>query len=141
MAEDAKTFPGATCQTTSSADPVSRRSLNGRMQNEGTSDQTWICPVVRDAVDVATGVEFAQIIVTSATASCSFRSVTETGDRVEFASPDTIIPRGSLRILQYRPGDRNIANAEDGYYYFDCRIPAGSGVLMYRLDENESGES
>ena len=64
------------------------------------------------------------------------------GGTVARVPPGAIIPLpGGLFSLQYGSGNGNIANVEDGYYHFECSIPANSGVLTYRLDENESGES
>ena len=84
------------------------------MVSDGTTAQTWICPVARDAVDTDNGVESAQIIVVGPVASCLFmRSAIQT----------------------------NIANRARGFYHFRCSIPAGSGVVMYRLDENNDDEN
>ena len=138
--EDAHTFPGATCQPQLSTDPV-RRNDEGRMVNDGTAAQTWICPVARDAVDNNNGVESAQIIVVGPVASCFFHSMTENGGTVEIAPPNNIIPRDGLRVLQYAVGHINIANRARGFYHFRCSIPAGSGVVMYRWDENNDDEN
>lgn len=138
--EDAHTFPGATCQPQLSTDPV-RRNDEGRMVNDGTAAQTWICPVARDAVDNNNGVEAAQIIVVGPVASCSFYSMTENGGTVHIASPDRTIPRGNLRVLEYGAGDDNIPSRPGGFYHFRCRIPPDSGVVMYRLDENNDDEN
>lgn len=94
--EDAHTFPGATCQPRLSSDLV-RRNNEGRMVSDGTTAQTWICPVARDAVDTDNGVESAQIIVVGPVASCLFHSMTENGGTVEIAPPNNIIPRDGLQ--------------------------------------------
>ncbi len=94
--EDAHTFPEATCQPRLSSDLV-RRNNEGRMVSDGTTAQTWICPVARDAVDTDNGVESAQIIVVGPVASCLFHSMTENGGTVEIAPPNNIIPRDGLQ--------------------------------------------
>lgn len=67
------------------------------MVSDGTTAQTWICPVARDAVDTDNGVESAQIIVVGPVVSCLFHSMTENGGTVEIAPPNNIIPRDGLQ--------------------------------------------
>ena len=61
-APDAKFHPGAMCQT-SNKDQVIFRNEQGRMYNStAATQQTWICPVVRDVAN-ATGIASATVVV------------------------------------------------------------------------------
>ena len=60
IAEDAKTFPGASCLPEKNTLAINR-DTSGRMFNDSAAAQNWICPIVRDSISLP--LEFAAIDV------------------------------------------------------------------------------
>jgi hypothetical protein len=138
IADDAKTHPGAMCQTASNADQV-RRDTTGRLINASAGNQVWICPIVRDTMAGNSG-EFAGVTTLANTrVLCSLRTMSDRGTlgrTFSAASEPDVITEGTRRS-RYAVGDNNFAGEANGYYYFQCTVPAGGGVVSYQWEEDE----
>lgn len=136
--EDDKMYPGAACQPSTSTDKILRRS-NGGIYNGGTANQIWVCPVVRD--NNSTGsIEFARITVVDPRPStiCTLFSRTSTGGLYGSLTGSSTTLTGT-RLMNFGLGDANAVRvAKDGYAYFRCTVPPGSGILTYLVSENVS---
>ena len=143
VAADAKFHPGAMCQT-ANKDQVIFRNEQGRMYNStNATQQTWICPVVRD-VSNATGIASATVVVedrnpgvgSTFDVRCTLSSRTEEGVQIASQAQETEGAPG-LATLNYV----GVGSAANGYYYFVCSIPAmsglnRSGIISYSVTEN-----
>jgi hypothetical protein len=141
-APDAKFHPGAMCQT-SNKDQVIFRNEQGRMYNStAATQQTWICPVVRDVAN-ATGIASATVVVedrnpgvgSTFDVRCTLNS--RTADGVLIASqPQETDGAPGVATLNYV----GVGSAANGYFHFVCSIPAQSGpnrsgIISYSVTE------
>jgi hypothetical protein len=140
-AADEKFYPGAACQT-SNKDQVVFRNEQGRMYNSSAAtQQTWICPIVRDQAGAA-GILDAAVVVedhnpgvgSTSDVRCTLISRTAEGLQIA-AQPQETEGAPGVTTLNYVA----VASVADGYYYFNCTIPkqAGlrSGIISYRVRE------
>jgi hypothetical protein len=141
-APDAKFHPGAMCQT-SNKDQVIFRNEQGRMYNStAATQQTWICPVVRDVAN-ATGIASATVVVedrnpgvgSTFDVRCTLNSRTADGVLIASQAQETDGAPG-VATLNYV----GIGSAANGYFYFVCSIPAQSGqnrsgIISYSVNE------
>ena len=144
--EDEHTYPGALCQPSSNTQAILRDSL-GRMFNNSSAPQIWICPIARDSV-LAEEIEFARITVidgnnnsSGGVLSCTLHSRTDVAGFFASATNSTTALQVGVVKLDYGAGDPNAVNgAPNGYYYFRCSIPGidsgFSGVVSYHINEN-----
>jgi hypothetical protein len=143
IADDAKTFPGAMCQPTSSTDLVIRDDVTGSMKNTGGSTQIWVCPIVRDTMRKNSG-EFAGIAVGHQTrVKCTLETRSFTGNFPVSRLPDDDTPPailtsfGVVARLTYALGNTNFDGEESGIYYFRCEVPPGFSIFSYQVEEDE----
>lgn len=143
-APDNKFYPGAMCQS-ANKDQVIFRNEQGRMYNASAlTQQTWICPVVRDvAPAAANGILDASVVVedrnpgagSTFDVRCTLSSRTADGVQIA-AQPQETDGAPGVATLNYAA----VASAANGYYYFVCSIPAQvglnrSGIISYRVRE------
>jgi hypothetical protein len=143
VAQDHKSYPGALCQPRNSTAPI-LRDEDGLMFNTGTTDQIWICPVVKD-VRAARDPESAQIVAfvreETRQVTCTFQSRDEFGVSPREAPPNRIDPsRPDLLIIQFAVGANVHVRGgvlEGYYYYFRCRVPGfgNAGIVSYFVNE------
>jgi hypothetical protein len=143
-ADDAKTFPGAMCQTTDSAHRVLRGQtggLSGAIQNVNGTDIVFICPIVRDTMAANSG-EFAAITVgANVVVRCtlearSHNAETATAVTLPTDNPNPPIVQNTKRFT-YAVGNTNFSGPQSGYYYFRCAVPNGGFVVSYHVEEDE----
>lgn len=131
FAADAKTVAGAICQPRSDEYNIDR-NLAGHARNISSSTQFWTCPIVRDSMSPNLRDAQMQIINATGTMSCTFYSRSVTGGFVSSVTRSTGLSGGTVQTLSWP----SIADANNGYYYLRCIVPAGSSVISYRWNEN-----
>jgi hypothetical protein len=144
IADDAKTFPGAMCQPTSSTDLVIRDDVTGSMKNTGGSTQIWVCPIVRDTMRKNSG-EFAGIAVGHQTrVKCTLETRSFTGNFPVSRLPDDPVPPlifnpplPPAARFTYALGNTNFDGVESGIYYFRCEVPRSGIIWSYQVEEDE----
>jgi hypothetical protein len=135
--EDTKVYPGTLCQPGISTTLVTR-DISGRIVNSGSTLTAFICPVVHDSFDEPSSIEFASIAVIGTTVNCTIRSRNEIGGSSVSLGPSSITPfPNNIRRLNFATGDANFGNTTNGAVWFVCDLPASSGIISYRVDENE----
>jgi hypothetical protein len=135
IADDAKTHPGAMCQTALNTVPFGRDN-NGRMTNLGTVNQIWICPIVRDTMAADSGEFVGVTTLAEPRVQCTLNTRSDRGtDGRSFSGVDEVT--GDTRRSRYATGDENFGGVANGYYYLLCQVPPGGGVVSYQWEEDE----
>jgi len=131
FANDAKTVAGANCQPKSDEYNIDR-NFRGHARNISSSTQRWTCPIVRDSMVPKLARAEMKIINATGSMSCTFYSRSSSGGNVSAVTRSTALSGGSVQTLRWPA----IADANNGYYYFRCTVPAGSRVISYYWNEN-----
>ncbi len=130
FAADAKTVSGANCQPKSDEYNIDRNYM-GHARNISSYIQRWTCPIVRDSMAPNLSRAEMKIINATGTMSCTLYSRSSSGGHVSGITRSTALSGGSVQTLSWPA----IADANNGYYYFRCRVPAGSRVISYYWNE------
>jgi hypothetical protein len=146
---DRRTFPGASCQTSTNEEQIMRDS-RGRMFNTSPAKkpQVWICPIARDAF-TANSIESAVITVVDRNradgdpnVSCTFHSNSRSGSPCGDKSDGPKHTDGAeVKTLFFAEGAADFKTCANGYYYIQCSIPGTynslqSGVISYEVREH-----
>jgi len=131
FAADGKTSAGAFCQPRADEYNIDRNA-SGHAQNISTTTQFWTCPVIRDSMAPSLRDAQMRVINATGTMSCTFYSRSATGGYVSGVTRSTALSGGTVQTLSWG----GIADANNGYYYIRCTVPAGSRVISYSWVEN-----
>ncbi len=136
--EDPKVYPGILCQPNANTVRFSR-GISGTIGNSGSVMSTFICPVIHDSFNDPSLIELAHIVVAGAAVNCTIRSRNEIGGASVSLEPSTIqLFPGNVRKLTFAFGPGDFPNTASGAVWFVCDLPPGTGVISYRVDENDN---
>ncbi len=126
LADDAKTFAGATCEAYLGSESSDFQATTSNEIRNNSDGFRWIeCPIVRDRTVNSNGFRSAQVFASHTNTSCRIYSRTATG-----GARDVEIRNGSTMNFN----QINLSSLR-GSYHMICRLPSGGRLRSYTVHE------